>query len=82
MLIYLFLLVNFSDNLVYLYIMKEYKIYSLNDPETGEVRYVGKTVSPLYKRLSSHYRDKSKSYKTFWIYSLKKKWFKTDNKFN
>lgn len=53
--------------------MEEYKIYSLNDPETNEVRYVGKTVSPLYKRLSSHYRDKKKSYKTHWIESLKEK---------
>lgn len=52
--------------------MKEYKIYSLNDPITNEVRYVGKTVSALYKRLSSHYRDKKKSYKTNWIKSLKK----------
>lgn len=51
--------------------MEEYKIYSLNDPNTNEVKYVGKTVSPLSKRLSSHYRDKSHSYKTHWICSLK-----------
>lgn len=53
--------------------MEEYKIYTLNDPETGEVRYVGKTISPLYKRLSSHYRDKKHSYKTNWITKLKEK---------
>ena len=53
--------------------MEEYKIYSLNDPETNEVRYVGKTVSPLHKRLSSHYRDKKHSYKTHWISTLKEK---------
>lgn len=53
--------------------MEQYKIYSLNDPETNEIRYIGKTVSPLYKRLSSHYRDKSHSYKVHWISSLKEK---------
>jgi hypothetical protein len=52
--------------------MEEYKIYSLNDPITNEVRYIGKTISPLYKRLSSHYRDRKKSYKTHWINGLKK----------
>lgn len=51
--------------------MEEYKIYSLNDPITDEVRYVGKTVSLLSKRLSSHYQDKKISYKTHWINSLK-----------
>jgi hypothetical protein len=56
--------------------MGEYKIYSLNDPITDEVRYIGKTVSELFKRLSSHYRDKSKSYKTYWIQSLKEKGLK------
>jgi hypothetical protein len=53
--------------------MEQYKIYSLKDPETNEIRYVGKTISPLYKRLSSHYRDKNISYKTHWINSLKEK---------
>jgi hypothetical protein len=53
--------------------MEGYKIYGLIDPETKEVRYVGKTVSPLHKRLSSHYNDKSISYKTHWINSLKEK---------
>ena len=56
--------------------MEQYKIYSLNDPITNEVRYVGKTVSPLYKRLSSHFRDKTPSYKTNWINSLKEKGLK------
>ncbi len=56
--------------------MEEYKIYSLIDPITNEIRYVGKTVSPLYKRLSSHYRDKKKSYKTNWINTLRNKGLK------
>lgn len=56
--------------------MEEYKIYSLNDPITDEVRYIGKTVSLLSKRLSSHYKDKKISYKTHWINSLKEKGLK------
>lgn len=53
--------------------MKTIYIYCLKDPETNEIRYIGKTASPLYKRLSSHYRDKKHSYKTHWISSLKNK---------
>lgn len=49
------------------------KIYKLIDPETLEVRYVGKTVQPLKKRLSGHI-TKSKNSRTAhvncWIYSL------------
>lgn len=30
------------------------KIYSLSDPRTGEVRYVGKTIQPLRERLQAH----------------------------
>lgn len=56
--------------------METYKIYSLNDPITDEVRYIGKTVSPLHKRLSSHYREKRYSYKNNWISSLKKQGLK------
>lgn len=56
--------------------MEEYKIYSLNDPLSNEIRYIGKTISPLFKRLSSHYNDKNISYKTNWINSLKEKGLK------
>ena len=47
-------------------------IYALKDPKTNEVKYIGKTSGPLYKRLSSHYVDKKRSYKKSWIDSLKK----------
>lgn len=46
-------------------------IYVLKDPETGEVRYVGKTKRSLKVRLKGHLKDKSKNYKCAWIYSLK-----------
>lgn len=49
------------------------KIYKLIDPETFEVKYVGKTIQPLKKRLSGHI-SKSKNSRTAhvncWIYSL------------
>ncbi len=34
--------------------MREVKIYGLVDPETDEIRYVGKTVKTLSSRLSNH----------------------------
>lgn len=36
-------------------------IYVLKDPETKEIRYVGKTVSSLQKRLKQHIYDTKKS---------------------
>jgi len=52
--------------------MKTPIIYALSDPITGEIRYIGKTKNELYKRLSGHYKDKHKTYKTNWILSLNK----------
>lgn len=51
------------------------KIYSLKDPITNEIRYIGKTIQTLNTRLSKHvntcfYR---RTYKECWIYSLFKK---------
>ncbi len=49
-------------------------IYTLSDPRTGFVRYVGKTVRPLGRRLSAHLRDvKAQEYghhAACWIRSL------------
>lgn len=49
------------------------KIYSLNDPDTLEIKYIGKTVQKLEKRLSGHI-TKAKYNRTThcscWIYSL------------
>lgn len=51
-----------------------YKIYTLEDPETGEIRYVGKTKNSLQYRLSAHLaeaaRRKSPSHKNNWIINL------------
>lgn len=54
------------------------KIYSLADPVTSEVRYIGTTSGPLNVRLSQHKWDsKNKmSYKSHWskqVFSSKKK---------
>ncbi len=53
--------------------VKNVHIYVLKDPETGEVRYVGKTKLTLKKRLQDHLSEKTKSYKYNWITSLKNK---------
>jgi len=46
-------------------------IYTLADPRSGEVRYVGKTKFSLNARLMGHLNDKHKCHKTHWINSLK-----------
>lgn len=47
-------------------------IYTLSDPETGEIRYVGKTVCTLKKRLRDHINlsQKNEYYSARWIRSL------------
>lgn len=50
-----------------------YKIYWLSDPETGEMRYVGKTKQTLQKRYYYHCHPDGKSHNTKWINSLLKK---------
>lgn len=46
-------------------------IYTLSDPRTGEVRYVGKTSQPSI-RLNNHlYSDRGSNHKWTWIKSLK-----------
>lgn len=51
--------------------MKTYKIYTLNDPKTNIIRYVGQTCYSLEDRLKRHLRAKDKSHRTNWIKSLK-----------
>ena len=48
-------------------------IYTLSDPFTEEVRYVGKTIKTLNRRLSGHIaaaKRKASSYSSCWIKSL------------
>ena len=53
----------------------EVKIYVLIDPETNEIRYVGKTIQSLKVRLTNHLYSVSKHnpYKFNWIQQLKSK---------
>lgn len=69
----LFILNKYMAKIIY---QKQYQIYALCDPITGEVRYIGKTINQLHKRLSGHWRDKRKNYKTHWINSLKEQGLK------
>jgi group I intron endonuclease len=54
--------------------MKQTIIYTLSDPTTNEVRYVGKTKSSLTTRLSQHIHDSlnngTNSHKKAWIKGL------------
>lgn len=50
-------------------------IYVLIDPETQEVRYVGKANNPQV-RFGSHLRDKQNTHKTNWIRKLQSKGLK------
>jgi group I intron endonuclease len=53
----------------------KYKIYKLIDPETNEIRYVGRTVQTLPNRLRKHIKADDKSYRVNWIKSLNTKGF-------
>lgn len=46
------------------------KIYKLLCPITKEIRYVGKTIKSLEKRLEDHLYARNKSHKTSWIKSV------------
>lgn len=52
----------------------DYCVYALLDPETEEIRYIGKTVAALHTRLSQHiYAAKSNKWKSHvntWIRSV------------
>lgn len=52
--------------------MQKVNIYTLSDPETNEIRYVGQTVKSLNNRLSSHIWDckRVKNHRTNWIKSI------------
>jgi hypothetical protein len=48
-----------------------WRIYTLSDPRTDEVRYVGKTFMKLSNRLANHVFDtKNNTHRTNWIQSL------------
>jgi group I intron endonuclease len=48
----------------------KYKIYKLIDPNTNEIRYIGRTVQKLENRLKKHLNANDKSYRVNWIKSL------------
>ena len=48
-----------------------YFIYRLVDPETSQIRYVGKTRRPLKRRLYQHLKDNLRTDKKEWIDNLK-----------
>lgn len=47
-------------------------IYTLSDPMTGEVRYVGKTTSPTKRQKCHRYESPSSPHKSRWVVSLVK----------
>ena len=46
-------------------------IYTLSDPRTNEVKYVGKTINPRNRRLAHEFRIKGKSNKEIWNKELR-----------
>lgn len=54
--------------------MTTVKIYTLTCPTSNQIRYVGKTIETLQKRLNRHisYSKREKTYKANWINSLLK----------
>ncbi len=52
--------------------MNHIHVYKLIDPKTGNIRYIGKTKNPLFKRLSAHMDCSSDNVGlNIWIKSLK-----------
>lgn len=59
--------------------MRPVSIYSLSDPRTGEIRYVGKTIKSLGKRRAQHVYSAScggECHRDTWIRSLLKEGLK------
>lgn len=57
--------------------MEKIYIYTLSNPLTNEIRYVGQTKhEDLSKRLSGHLKSKEKNHRTYWIKSLLKQGLK------
>lgn len=50
-------------------------IYALIDPETDEIRYIGKTIRPQ-ERFRAHLRDTGNSHKANWIKQLRERQLK------
>ena len=57
-------------------VMKTY-IYGLVDPETTEIRYIGKTIRPK-ERLQNHMNEVSNCHRSNWLQSLKRKGLKAE----
>ena len=49
------------------------KIYTLRDPFTNQIRYVGKTIKTLNQRWSIHISRRNKTHTNSWIKSLQNK---------
>ena len=45
-------------------------IYGLCDPETDEIRYIGKSIRPV-ERLQNHMNERSNCHRSHWLQSLK-----------
>jgi GIY-YIG catalytic domain len=48
---------------------RDWSIYALTEPDTGEVRYIGKSVTPK-ERHRKHLRDRTDTHRGRWIRSL------------
>lgn len=46
-------------------------IYGLKDPETGIIRYVGKTKNSIEYRMAAHLNDRARTHKGHWIRELR-----------
>lgn len=45
-------------------------IYGLTDPESGAIRYIGKSTRPV-ERLTNHMNDRSRCHRTNWLREIK-----------
>lgn len=52
--------------------MRPVFIYGLADPETGAVRYIGKSIRPV-ERVRDHMNERSNCHRSHWLQSLKRR---------
>lgn len=48
-------------------VMKQFATYVLRDPDSGSIRYIGKTKQPLKARLDRHVRDAREQLGSQWV---------------
>jgi hypothetical protein len=67
------------DNYPYNDGRKRIFIYALIDPETGAIRYIGKTSQSMAARIAAHLQERGRCHRVNWLNSLKRRGLRPDH---